>query len=331
MLFAIAIQGAHKKPPKIGAAERAMVDNAPAVLWRDPKDIATRNLFYGPGGREHEPHAPFTFHKEDLTGSSPRFVVYDANGVKWKVKLGAEARPETAASRLVWAVGYFANEDYLVSVLRVNKMPEQLTRGQEFAAPDGSLVNARLKRYLEEEKKAENWHWKENPFTGTREFNGLRVMMALVNNWDLKDINTGVYAAKDQSDRLERWFMVNDLGASFATAGRDWPMVKAKGNFAEFNRSLFIRNVTPDYVDFNIPAKPSVFIAVNPKEYFYRLKLRWIGQHIPRPDARWVGQLLTRLSSEQIRDAFWAAGYSQGEVEGFARVIEHRITELQQL
>ena len=35
-------------------------------------------------------------------------VVRDAKGVKWSVKLGIEARPEVAASRLVWAVGYLA-------------------------------------------------------------------------------------------------------------------------------------------------------------------------------------------------------------------------------
>ena len=34
--------------------------------------------------------------------------------MKWRVKLGVEARPETVASRLVWAVGYYANEDYFL-------------------------------------------------------------------------------------------------------------------------------------------------------------------------------------------------------------------------
>src|SRR5262245_24831720 len=33
------------------------------VLWCDPGDIATRNLFYGSGGKAHEPQGPFTFEK----------------------------------------------------------------------------------------------------------------------------------------------------------------------------------------------------------------------------------------------------------------------------
>ena len=41
-------------------------------------------------------------------------------------------------------------------------------------------------------EEAATWSWHDNPFVGTREFNGLKVMMALVNNWDLKDVNNRV-------------------------------------------------------------------------------------------------------------------------------------------
>ena len=71
------------------------------VLWREPGDIRSRNLFYGPGGEEHSPHSTYTFEKEDLDGTNPKFVVRDEHGVRWKIKLGEEAKPETVASRLV--------------------------------------------------------------------------------------------------------------------------------------------------------------------------------------------------------------------------------------
>ena len=35
---------------------------------------------------------------------NPKFNVVDEDGVKWGVKFGNEAKPETAATRLVWAV-----------------------------------------------------------------------------------------------------------------------------------------------------------------------------------------------------------------------------------
>ena len=64
-----------------------------------------------------------------------------------------------------------------------------LKRGQKLVGPDGTMHNVRLKRYLKDEKKVGEWKWRDNPFTRQRELNGLRVMMALMNNWDLKDEN----------------------------------------------------------------------------------------------------------------------------------------------
>src|ERR1700681_1029184 len=91
------------------------------VLWQDPVDISTRDLINGPGGPGHQPHGPFKFVKEDLKGSNSKYLITGGDGVKWKIKLGEEARPETAASRLVWAAGYFADEEYFVPDLKVDK------------------------------------------------------------------------------------------------------------------------------------------------------------------------------------------------------------------
>src|SRR6202140_3964487 len=191
------------------------------VLWRNPADITSRNLYYGPGGKAHEPHGRFVFVKEDLDGTNPKFVVRDQDGVKWKVKMGNEARPETVASRLAWAVGYFVNEDYFVENMQIRDMPARLHRGQKLVAPDGTVHNVRLKRESKEEKTWGNWLWSNDPFTGSREWNGLRTLMAVINNWDLKDENNAVY-----KEGSENRYMVSDLGASFSSAGRTWPRDK---------------------------------------------------------------------------------------------------------
>src|ERR1043165_2413828 len=82
------------------------------VLWTDPGDIRARNLYWGPGGEQHQPKMPVQFLQEDMHGTSPKFDVEDSDGKKWTAKLGLEAKPETAAARLLWAVGYSANENY---------------------------------------------------------------------------------------------------------------------------------------------------------------------------------------------------------------------------
>ena len=90
-----------------------------AILWKDPGNVKSLDLVYGPGGQKNLPHTPVKFVKEDLNGTSPKFDVRDSTGEKWKAKLGPEARPETVAARLLWAVGYAANENYFFSDLQV--------------------------------------------------------------------------------------------------------------------------------------------------------------------------------------------------------------------
>ena len=298
----------------------------PAVFWRYPANIATRDLFFGPGGKAHQPRGPFHFVKEDLKGANPKFVVRDQQGVLWKVKLSVEARPETVASRLVWAAGYFADEDYFLSRFRVEGLPARLHRGNKFITPGGWVLDGRLKREPPEKDKVGTWSWRSGPFTGTREWNGLRALMALINNWDLKDENNAI---RDDGGRLV--YLVSDLGASFGTPGRSWPFKKEKGNLTSFSRAALFRRVDAHYVDFRAPFRPKFVFAVNPFEYMRHVHLEWVGHHIPREDARWMGRLLARLSPGQIEDAFRAAGYSEQQVAGFSQVLEKRIGQLSDL
>ncbi|MGH9640840.1 MAG: hypothetical protein ACRD3Q_00295, partial [Terriglobales bacterium] len=92
---------------------------AKSVLWTDPGDISAKNLFDGPGGKSGRPQPPFKFDKQLAQGTSPKFDVTDGSGEKWRVKLGPEAHAEPVASRLLWAVGYFANENYFEDEIRV--------------------------------------------------------------------------------------------------------------------------------------------------------------------------------------------------------------------
>jgi len=318
--------GGKKKDARKSERNRAELAAAPAVIWRAPGDIASRDLFWGPGGKDHAPKGAFTFVKEDMNGTNPKFDVTGQDGVKWKVKLGVEARAESAADRIVWAAGYFADEDYFVPYLSVRGMPSRLHRGWKMVGADGSVRNVRLKREDKSVKKLGHWSWRHDEFTGSREWNGLRVMMALINNWDLKDDNTAIDESHGQ-----RIFLVSDLGAAFGTAGRTWPTWKAKDDFDSYSHSLFIRRVHGEFVNFATPGRPNWKIAVNPRSYFSRIRMEWIGRDIPVADARWIGGVLAGLSHQQICDAFRASGYSPREVEAFAGIVQQRIAALTRL
>jgi hypothetical protein len=306
---------------------------SPAVLWQEPNGTR-EDLFYGPGGPGHQPDTreKFTFLDEDLSGSHPKFNVRDRHGIRWKVKLGTEARPETVATRVVWAAGYAADEDYFVEEIHVDNMPERLHRGQRLLGAGGIVRNARLKRVSDDRKDIGEWGWHQNPFTGTRELNGLRVLMAVINNWDLKDVNNAVVeVGRVRMDGMvEHVFEVKDLGSSFGAAGLGLTD-HSNGDLRAYRSSRFITHMTADTVTFKTPGVPDWIVFPNVRQVLGRLRLLWIGKNIPRADARWMGSVLAQIPPDTIRDAFRAAGYSPDDVEGFTTVVESRIHQLNSL
>ena len=77
-----------------------------------------------------------------MKGTSPKLRVKDANGVEWKLKMGAEPQAETAATRLLFAAGYFVDEDYYATEVRVEDLPK-LKRGENYVK-DGTIHSVRL-------------------------------------------------------------------------------------------------------------------------------------------------------------------------------------------
>lgn len=299
------------------------------VLWQDPGSIQQKDLFYGRGGADHQPRGPFTFVEEDRNGTNPKFDAQDIDGKKWRVKLGVEARPEITASRLLWAVGFFTDEDYFLPAATVANL--HMRRGANLIHGD-TITDARFDRKPKGENKIADWRWKTNPFTGTREFNGLRVMMAVLNNWDLKDVNNAVYSDKNGDRQI---FLVHDIGASFGSNTEHRTHDTDKGNLKSYEESKFIVKNEGGKVTFGTPAFPSQFLydegPVLIGEAFRRSAIDWVGHDIPVADARWIGGLLAQLSHEQIESAFRAGGFPDDQREAFVNVVEKRISELKAL
>jgi len=138
------------------------------VLWRAPDDIAARDLYHGPGGEAMRPDLRrVTFVKEETGGYSKKFRVRDGAGREWVAKLGKEAQAETAAVRLVWAVGYMTEINYLAPCVRIEGAPAP-GKGMETCA-GGGFANVRFEARPEGVERLDEWKWSENPFVGTKE------------------------------------------------------------------------------------------------------------------------------------------------------------------
>lgn len=300
------------------------------VLWADPGDISRKNLFYGSGGDKGQPAPPFKFLGVDKHDSNPKFDVEDTKDHKWRVKLGSEARPEVVCSRLLWAVGYFTEDDYVIPEATV---PGLRLRHTAHSVRNGDVVlNARFARKPGDEKRVASWRWKRNPFTGTRELNGLRVMMAVLNGWDLKDENNAVYTDKDGDRQL---FLVSDTGASFGTTSVRIRNANGKGNVRQYARSRFVTHINATTVSFATPAPATRLLlesgGILAPIYFRRQHYLWISRKIPRADARWIGSLLGQLSEQQLVDAFRAGHFNEREIDIYVSVLEKRIAALKAL
>jgi hypothetical protein len=304
------------------------------VLWRDPGNISSRNLVYGPGSERRAPLAPFTFVKEDKDGESPKFVVKDARAVEWRVKLGPEAQSETVATRLVWSVGYFAEEAYYLDRARINGLP-RLSRGREYVEGRDVVRGVRFEPRRQEVKRGPTWDWDKNPFRGRRELSGLKVLMILLNNFDARAANNGIlYVRNPRRRRMDAQYTVTDLGATLGRSG-GLGGKRTKNNLKDFLSTRFVMGVEDDgSVEFDYDTRPTklgMFTVLYPPYYLGEVKKEKSMRGIPIEHARWIGSLLSQLTDDQLRDAFDAANYDEATREGYVRTLRERISQLTRL
>jgi hypothetical protein len=288
------------------------------VLWREPTDIKTRDLLLGPGGAEMRPDTSnVTFIKAEKGGYSTKYRVRDGRGREWVAKIGKEAQSETAAVRLVWAVGYQTEITYLVPCVHIKGAPRARKKAERCEG-DG-FSNVRFEARPETVERTGQWKWKRNPFVGQRELQGLIVMMAFLNNWDLKDSNNVVLytPAENNQSVAESLYAISDLGATFGKTGHlpfFWRFTRSRNKPQDYSKSRFIDKVKGDRVAFR-----------------YGGRNRGLFKNIKVGEAKWLGQLLMQLSERQIGDAFRAANYSPSEVNLLTMSVRRRIYELIEL
>lgn len=287
-----------KKPPPQGTP----------VLWRDPGDISTRDLFLGAGGEEMKPDiSNVTFVKEEVGGYSAGFRVRDAAGNTWVAKLGKEAQPETSASRIVWAAGYVSEIHYLFPCVHINGAPDKNVERCEGKGFANVRFEARPKKF---KRQGTIWSWTKNPFVGTKALKGLIVIMALLNNWDLKDDNNKlIYVPGADGAQGEMHYIISDLGATFGKTGGF--LSRSRNDPKDYVKAKFIEGVEGGHVKFAYSGKNS-----------------GLFKDITVADAKWIGELLSHLSDEQLTDAFRAGNFDAEEIQMLVPAVRDRINQL---
>jgi hypothetical protein len=310
-------QARSPKPSKEVAPEPYAEEggNLSVMMWQAPVDLERRDLFYGIGGKKGAPDlsSRFTFIKHKTTGHWKKIIVEDDRRRRWVVKFGPEAKPETVASRIIWAVGYHADEDYFVRRVRIEGYHDDDIRDVRFERDDDGF------------KKVERWSWDANPFAGTRELDGLKVLMALLNNYDLKTLNNKIVrpSKKRGNEPAKLIYYVSDLGATLGSTGKWFTSLPifgelpagTKGNPKDYAEHRFIAGVSHGLVSFH-----------NKRQRAGRAL-----EGVRVENARWMGNLLARLSDKQLADAFRAGGFDKVDTATYLFALRDRISQLQRL
>src|SRR5262245_35902515 len=182
----------------------------------------------------------------------------------------------------------------------------------------GRRLRAAARKGVKKLDAEQSWSWIQNPFIGTKELNGLKVIMMLVSNWDNKDVrdvkrgsNTAIFQTKTGIG-LEDRYLVTDWGGSMGKWGGY--ITREKWDCKGFHSQTkdFVKGVKGDQVEFG-----------------------YSGQHsdsfkggIRVSDVQWVAQYLGRINDDQLRAGLQASGAKGEEVECFAKSLRDRINQL---
>jgi hypothetical protein len=275
-----------------------------AEFWVQPTDIQSRDLYYGPWGRERAPdaNAAFAFVERKQHGTNPGVTVKDPQGREWHVKQpphndqGAEGPIEVTLSRVLSAVGYYQPPIYFLPRLSITDAKgTHVEPGGRFRLTDKSI------------KGAGEWSWQQNPFVGTRPYEGLLVILVMFNSSDLKNENNIIYDVKQPREGVTRRYVVRDLGTALGETARLAPQ---RGDPDIFAREPFITGVKDGFVEFN-----------------YHGWHQELLKHISPDDVVWASELLGRLTDRQWNDAFRAGGYEPALADRFIGRLQQKIAE----
>jgi len=270
-----------------------------AELWVEPEP--GRDLFWGVGGERLTPDPSVTYTVIDVKrgGFSMGFTVDDPAGRKWSVKLPPEAATEVVASRLLWGVGYHQPPIYYVGRWNAegahDKNPQLPGRFRQ-SKPDLHGLDA-----------GKAWSYYRGPFVGTRQLNGLLVLMAMLGNSDIKDEQNVIYKLKDPFEGATRWYVARDLGQSF---GRTGVIDAPRGDPRVFEETPFIKGMSKGYVKFDWRGRHSVLL-----------------ERITPDDVHWICGRLQQLTDAQWQDAFRAGGYAPQVADRFIKRFKQKIEE----
>ena len=308
-----------------------------AQVWM-PGDVRSKNLRLGPQGESGfapEAVVKCDYVEEKQTGT-PKFDCALSPDDKIRVKYGelnGEIYSEVAASRLLWALGFGADQMYPVKVV-CNGCPADPMKDhkkaegtREFAA---AVVERKVPGDQVELHKDSGWAWVELSFVDQTSGgaplahrDALKLLAAMIQHTDNKpqqqrlvclDKVHGLAPQQDGSCK-HPFMMVNDLGKTFGQATMTNADKKSAVNFEAWS-------TTPMWKD------KEKCVAQLTKSLTGSLE----HPKISESGRKFLADLLVQLSDRQLRDLFEVARFTKREpnvtIEDWVRAFGQKRDEI---
>jgi hypothetical protein len=278
---------------------------AAQTLWHEPAPSAIA-----------PPKPPFTFVREDPSGTQPKVFIHDANGATWNVKFGYEVHNESFCWRVVELCGYFAEPSFYVADGQFQGF-QPLRRATGDIKPDGHFTAGRFQhrdpglKFL----ATRNWRWDRPPFAGTKELSGLKILIMLFSNWDNKDGRVGRGGPNTGEFELHGKLIAafTDWGSGMGRWGSA-PGTNSNWNCADFTAQTpaFVKGVERGSIVFGWEG------AINDG----------FRTGIPPAHVGWLMGYLGKVTDDQLRADLKAAGGSAADADCFTKALRARIEQL---
>src|SRR5205085_7310125 len=155
-----------------------------------------------------------------------------------------------------------------------------------------------------------SWAWNDNPFVGSRELHGLKILVMLLSNWDTKDrrdvargSNTAIFEHRVSRWRREARYLITDWGGSMGRWGGNI-VTRGRWDPAGFAAQTpqFVTGVANGFVQFGYTGQRTADARAD----------------IRVDDVAWLCRYLGRITDAQLRAALTASGATAEETESFA-------------
>jgi hypothetical protein len=326
------------------SAYKALIERA--EVW-SPTRISEMNLRTGPSAKDgFEPLETVRckYKEEKMGGKTPKFTCELKDGDDLKVKYGranGEVFAEVAASRLLWALGFGADRMYPVKV-ECEGCPAELAKADMGATALGNGVTrfdyAAVERKMDgvevESEQGPGWSWQEldtiKPAAphGRAHRDALKLLAVMLQHTDSKReqqrmvcLDKGVDDDDEEelAECAKPFMMISDLGKTFGKANAFNADNPGSANLKAWRESPVWTGKTG--------CKGNLFPSVTGT---------LDDPMISEEGRKFLAELLTQLTTAQLRDVFDVARFNernagtdaQADVQAWVNTFQDKVAEI---